>query len=418
MIAYRTILTLSVLVGFAISPVTAQFPAVTTPPVEVEPALIAPLNGREGRDLSLRLFRPKSSLVVEKNLLTSASHPVVDVHSHFLYKMRHNDQALADYVAAMDRNGIAVSVSLDGQLGAQLDTHISFLWTKYKDRFAIFANVDWRGDGAADDPASWACHRPGFGERTAEELKAAAARGVSGLKIFKQLGLGYVDGEGKFLRIDDPRWAPIWDACGTLGIPVIIHTGDPPAFFEPIDETNERWEELSRHPDWSFSDPKYPRLNELFDARNRVIQRHPNTHFIGAHMASSAEDLALVAKWLDAYPNLFVDISSRISELGRQPYTARDFMIKYSDRILFGTDGPWPEERLTYYWRFLETRDENFPYSEKVPPPQGLWAIHGVDLPDEVLRKIYFSNAASLIPGISERLEKWASSRQKASIQQ
>jgi len=369
--------------------------------------LVGPLDGRDGRDLSLRLFQAKSKLVVPQSPLTRASLPVIDVHTHFFYKLRHNEQALIDYVAMMDRNSIAVSISLDGQLGDQLDRHIEFLWTAYKDRFAIFANVDWRGDGAIDDPSTWACQRPGFAERTAAELAEAVKRGVCGLKIFKQLGLGYRDPGGKLLQIDDTRWDPIWKECGKHGIPVLIHTGDPPSFFDPIDQTNERWEELSRHPDWSFHDPKFPRLEQLFEARNRVIAKHPQTLFIGAHVASGSEDLALVSQWLDAYPNLFLDISSRISELGRQPYSAHDFLIKYADRVLFGTDGPWPEERLRYYWRFLETRDQHFPYSEKTPPPQGLWAIYGVELPENVLRKIYSENAVRLIPGVASRLEKW-----------
>lgn len=378
------------------------------PPAEASPPAVVPLDGRDGRELSIRLFRPHSKLVVPQTLLKHAAMPVVDVHTHFFHKMRHNEQALTDFVAVMDRNSIAVCVSLDGQLGDQLDSHIAYLWTKHKERFAIFANVDWLGDGAVDNPASWACQRPEFAVRTAADLAAAVARGVSGLKVFKQLGLGYLDADGSLLKVDDERWDPIWAACGRLGIPVLIHTGDPAAFFDPIDPYNERWEELSRHPDWSFHDSRFPRLDELFKARNRVIERHPNTNFIGAHVASSAEDLALVSSWLDKYPNLYIDISSRISELGRQPYTSHDFMVKYADRILFGTDGPWPEERLAYYWRFLETRDQHFPYSEKTPPPQGFWAICGVQLPDDVLKKIYHENAARLIPGIASRLSAWA----------
>jgi predicted TIM-barrel fold metal-dependent hydrolase len=190
-----------------------------------------------------------------------------------------------------------------------------------------------------------------------------------------------------------------------LGIPVLIHSGDPIAFFEPIDRFNERWEELSRNPSWGFHGPGFPSLDELMQARNRVIARHPNTQFIGAHMASSEHDLEQAGKWLDAYPNLSLDFASRISELGRQPYTSRDFLIRYADRILFGTDGPWPEMRLNSYWRFLETKDQGFDYSEKTPPPQGLWQIHGVELPDDVLKKIYYENAARLVPGVKERLK-------------
>ncbi len=335
-----------------------------------------------------------------------ASYPVVDVHTHFLYKMRHNVQALEDFVGLMDRNRIDVCVSLDGRLGSQLEEHKQFLWTKYKDRFVIFTNVDWRGSGSADDPSTWACHQPRFAQQTAAAIREAAADGVSGLKVFKQFGLEYKNPDGSLIKIDDPRWDPIWQACGDAGIPVIIHTSDPAAFFEPIDAKNERYEELMRHPDWSFYGDQFPSRMELLNARNNVIARHPNTQFIGAHIANHAEDLSVVAKWLDEYPNLWIEPASRISELGRQPFTAREFLVRYADRLLFGTDGPWPEQRLRLYWQFFETHDEYIAYSEKMPPPQGFWNIYGVDLPDDVLRKMYYENAAKLIPGVAERLKK------------
>nr|WP_315854352.1 amidohydrolase family protein [Rubripirellula lacrimiformis] len=368
------------------------------------------LDGRDGRELLLRNFRPYSQLKVESHLKTAAKYPVVDVHTHFHYKLRSSQSALDDFVAVMDRNRIAVCVSLDGKLGSQFREHRDFLWKDYRDRFVVYTHIDWQGEGEKEDPATWACHRPGFAQRTAEAITQAVAEGASGLKIFKRFGLQYRNPDGSLIKIDDPRWDPIWDVCGTLGIPIIIHTADPAAFFDPIDETNERWEELSRHPDWSFHGSEFPSRMELLDARNRVIQRHPNTQFIGAHIANNAEDLSLVSAWLDRYPNLSIEPASRISELGRQPYTARKFLIRYADRLLFGTDGPWPEARLRLYWRFFETRDESFPYSEKVPPPQGMWQIDGVELPDDVLAKLYHQNAARLIPGIRQRVEKFTAS--------
>ena len=364
-----------------------------------------PLDGEDGRPLSVSRFRPKQQLVVPATDLKAAAYRVVDVHTHFHYRFRDNAELLDDFVALMDRNRIAVCVSLDGRLGEQLVNHRRFLWQKYRDRFVIFANVDWVGDGAMDDPASWACHRPGFAQRTAERLaEAAKDGGISGLKLFKRFGLSYRNPDGSLIAIDDPRWDPIWAACGRLGLPIIIHTADPRAFFEPIDANNERWEELSRHPDWSFHGDEFPSRQSLLDARNRIIERHRETTFIGAHVANSGEDLSVVSAWLDRYPNLVIEIASRINELGRQPFTARDFLIKYQDRVMFGTDGPWTEDRLRLYWRFLETHDQYMAYAEKVPPPQGLWQIYGVKLPPGVLKKIYHQNAARLIPGVAERL--------------
>jgi predicted TIM-barrel fold metal-dependent hydrolase len=363
-----------------------------------------PLDGRDGRELLLRNFRPASQLKVASHPKTQAKFPVVDVHAHFRLKFRSSEQALDDFVAVMDRNQIAVCVSLDGQLGGEFEDHMNFLWARHRDRFVIFANVDWQGDGNADDPATWACHREGFAVRTADQLREAVAMGASGLKVFKQFGLNYKNPDGTLIQIDDPRFDPIWKACGELKIPVLLHTADPAAFFDPIDETNERWEELSRHPDWSFHGDAFPSREELFQARNRLMARHKDTQFIGAHIANNAEDLAEVSRWLEQYPNLWIETASRIAELGRQPFTAREFLIRHADRLMFGTDGPWPELRLQINWRFFETRDESFDYSEKTPPPQGIWQIHGVDLPDDVLRKLYFENAARLIPGVAERV--------------
>jgi predicted TIM-barrel fold metal-dependent hydrolase len=370
-----------------------------------------PLDGREGRMLALPNFRPRSMLQVASHPVTQAKFPVVDVHTHFRVRLHHSPEALDDFVRLMDRRNIAVCASLDGQLGDALEEHQQYLWTKHRDRFVFFANLDWRGGGAVDDPATWDMHRPDFARRMATQLAQAKEQGASGLKIFKQFGLELKNPDGSLTAIDDVRWDPIWQACGELGLPVLVHTADPAAFFLPIDETNERWEELHRRPEWSFYGPQFPRREDLLAALLRVVERHPQTVFIAAHVGNYAEDLSPVREWLARYPNLYVDISSRISELGRQPYTARKFFLDYADRILFATDGPWPDERIGLYWRFLETFDENFPYSEKEFPPQGFWNIYGVGLPDDVLKKVYQENAARLIPGVKERLKKFAAAR-------
>ncbi|MEM9352615.1 MAG: amidohydrolase family protein [Planctomycetota bacterium] len=365
-----------------------------------------PLDGADGRQLLLDQFQPRPTLKAPSQRLTRAKYPVVDVHLHPRLKLRSSPEQLDEYVRLMNQQNIRVCVSLDGQLGERLEEHKRYLWTDYRDRFVIFANVDWIGEGRREDPATWACHRPGFGRRMAVALQRAKEQGASGLKVFKMLGLGYRNPDGSLVAIDDPRWDPIWEACGRLGLPVLIHSADPVAFFQPVDRFNERWEELHRHPDWSFAGDEFPSHDDLLLARNRVIARHPKTVFIGAHVANHPEDLARVGRWLDEYPNLQIEIAARIAELGRQPYTAREFFLRYADRIMFGTDGPRPIGRLIPHWRMLETRDEYFTYAEGQYPPQGLWNIYGLGLPDEVLKKVYYENAARLVPGIRERLDK------------
>lgn len=369
-----------------------------------------PLDGRDGRPLALDQFRPVPMLRVPARQPSRARFAVVDVHVHPRIRLHHASEALDEFVRVMDAHNVAVAVSLDGGLGAAFREHADYLWTRYRQRFVIFANVDWQGDGRTLDPATWDCHRPDFARRIAAQLAEARSLGASGLKIFKQFGLEYRNPDGTLLKIDDVRWDPIWEACGRLGLPVIIHVADPAAFFLPIDQENERWEELHRHPEWSFFGTQFPSREELLAAFLRVVERHRATTFIGAHVAGNAEDLQAVAQWLDAHPNLFVETASRINELGRQPYSAREFFLKYADRILFGTDGPRPAERLLPNWRFFETFDEYFPYAENPFPPQGFWNIYGIGLPDDVLRKLYHENAARIVPGVRERLERRADS--------
>lgn len=361
-------------------------------------------SGANATELKLSEFRPEPQLKVAQSDVQRAKFPVVDVHTHFGIRLRHDPEQLDEFVRLMDRNNIAMCISLDGRLGHQLDEHIRYLWKDNRDRFLIFANLDWQGDGTAAQPETWACNQSDFAHRTVLELESAAQRGISGLKIFKSFGLSYRNADGSLIAIDDPRFDPIWAACGDLGLPVIMHTADPSAFFEPLDPTNERYEELSRHPDWHFPADRFPARAELHAARDRLFARHPETTFIAAHLGNDGEDLQQTARLLEDHPNVVVEFASRIAELGRQPFTARKFLMDYQDRVLFGTDGPQPEKRLRLYWRFLETDDEYFPYSEKDFPPQGFWRIYGVALPDEVLKKIYHGNASRVIPGVAQRL--------------
>ncbi len=361
--------------------------------------------------ISISEYTPRPMLQVKQTNIVASRYSAIDLHTHFRIKTKGSRETIENYVnEVMNPRNIAICVSLDGLLGSE-DEHLKLVGGSLQDRFGVFVHLNFQGNGSSDDFGSWACNQPGFVRLVVEQLKEAKRRGCLGVKFFKEFGLGYRDGRGDLLAIDDPRFDPIWEICGELKMPILIHTADPAAFFEPVDANNERAEELLRNPNWSFADPKFPRRQELLEARNRIIERHPDTTFICAHVANNPEDLNAVAVWLDQFPNMYVDIASRISELGRKPFSAREFMIKYSDRILFATDGPWPSERIGYYWRFLESQDEFFPYSEKRPLPQGSWFIYGMNLPDSALQNIYFRNALRILPTLAPQYQRYLDQR-------
>ena len=280
-------------------------------------------------------------------------------------------------------------VDLDGGWGEDiLDHHLAHFKAAAPDRFAVFGGVDW---------AQWATHGDGFGIWAAQRLRVQVRRGAQGLKIWKPFGLTVTDQHGAVVAVDDQRLDPLWAAAGELDVPVLIHVADPVAFFAPLDATNERWEELQAHPDWQFPSPPFPPFRTIVDGLATLVARHPATDFIGAHVGCYAENLGWVGALLDRCPNFAVDISARMAELGRQPYAARRFFLQYADRIVFGTDaGPSITAYQTYF-RFLETDDEYFNYAGDDQPRQGRWAIYGLYLPDEVLRKVYYENAQRLI---------------------
>ena len=371
-----------------------------------QPLVIAddPAGTGRPRRIYLDEFRPTSELKTPVHFVTRAKFPCVNVHTH---PFKLSDAELDEMVAAMDAANIAVSVSLDGRAGPRFAEHLQRLNERHPDRFVVFVRMDYVGEGDEDDAATWDVQRPDFGVRMADRLTAAVRQGASGLKLLKDLGLSIRDRDGKLIPPDDPRFDPVWQRAGELQIPVLWHCADPVAFFRETSEKNERWEELYRHPEWSFHGGDFPSHQELIDARLSVIARHPETRFICAHMADIPEDLAQLSRQLDEHPNMNVEMAARISELGRQPYTARKFFLKHPDRILFGTDGVPPLSELDPHWRFLETWDEYFPYEDNPFPPQGLWNIYGIGLPDDVLKKVYHENAARLIPGVQRRLDRY-----------
>lgn len=331
-------------------------------------------------DLRLLDWRPQSMMVVKETQVLKPKYPVIDVHNH-LGRLENTQQ----YLEQMDEAGVWKVVSLDGNSKDDFyKEHLAVSRKFSAERLLVFFRPDF---SKIDEP--------GWGQKEASRLEQAVKMGCTGLKIAKDLGLTHKDSTGKLITVDDPRIDPIWAKCGELGIPVMIHVSDPKAFFTPLDEHNERYDELGAHPSWSFYGDQFPDKMEILAARNRVIARHPNTIFIGAHMGTLPEELHQVAMWLDNYPNFYVDIDARISELGRQPRTARKFFLRYQDRVMFGTDTAPSKEAYMIYYRFLETDDEYFDPTGG-HHLQGRWMIYGVYLPDEVLEKIYNKNALKI----------------------
>jgi predicted TIM-barrel fold metal-dependent hydrolase len=336
-------------------------------------------------DLMLQQYHPKSMMAAEYHVPQKSKFLSIDVHNH-LGKAGDPDANPAAFIKEMDAAGVAQVVNLDGGWGDDLKATIEKFEKAYPGRFLTYARVDWKQIGVPD-----------FGAKAAAQLAADVKAGAHGLKIAKEnLGLAK-DAEGKFIPVDDPRADPVWAMCAELKIPVEIHVGDPVAFFTPMDKDNERYEELQDHPDWLFY-PGYPPLETILDQLTKVIAKHPKTTFIVAHMGCYAENLRWVAQQLDKYPNMYVDIDARISELGRQPYTSRKFLLNYQDRVMFGTDTPPNVESYRVYWQFLETEDEYFDVA-KSHHYQGRWQVYGMFLPDAVLEKLYYRNAIKLIPG-------------------
>jgi predicted TIM-barrel fold metal-dependent hydrolase len=349
-----------------------------------------PAESEDIRELKLKDWEPRSMLVVKQTQVPKPAFPAIDVHNHLGGgKETLTKERVQQYLQAMDDAGVQTVVNLDGGWDDRLKETIAALDTAHPGRFLTYALIDFSG---IDDP-SWTA-------REVARLRASFDAGAKGLKFHKSLGLSYRTKNGKLLPIDDPRLDPIWQLCGEFKRPVMIHSADPSAFFTPLDRFNERWHELNAHPDWLFHGKDFPSQSELLAQQMRVIKRHPKTTFIGAHFGNLSEDLATVGEWLDKYPNFYIDIDARINELGRQPYSARRFMIKYQDRVLFGTDTTPKAEAFRIYYRFLETDDEYWD-SAAGHHRQGFWMIYGIFLPKDVLEKLYKTNAERILFGLA-----------------
>ncbi|MFI0420997.1 amidohydrolase family protein [Spongiactinospora sp. 9N601] len=350
-------------------------------------------------DLPLAEFRPRSQVVQPEHRVERARCPAVDAHAHLGrwlsgWAGRDGEWAISDvakWLEEMDAYNVRAFVNLDGRWGAELEANLDRFDRAFPGRVATFCHVDW---SALATP----------GHDLVKDLAASVRAGAAGLKVWKDLGLRVRDHLGELVLPDDPRLGGLWSAAGELGVPVWWHVADPVAFFQPVDGRNEYLELLTDRPDWSYAGDAFPPFHRLIDAMESVVAAHPRTTFVGVHGGNYAENLGWVRRMLDTYSNLHIDIAARIAQLGRRPRATRDLLLAHPDRVLFGTDEiPPTGESYPIHFRFLETADECFPHSLEDPPPLGRWTISGLDLPDEVLAKVYAGNALRLLPHLEVR---------------
>ena len=335
--------------------------------------------------MTLDQYEPTSMLVVPGTPVSRAKFPFVDAHGH--QNLTAPDSVLARLVAQMDSIGLRTMVNLSGGSGERLAAQVRNANAKYPGRFVVFANIDFAK-----------INEPDFARSAAAQLERDVKDGgAAGLKIFKNLGMDTYWADGSRVRTDDPRLAPIWDKAGELGIPVLIHTAEPPAFFLPVDRHNERYLELWQYPARTRPPEKYPPFDSLMAEQHRMFKRHPQTKFISAHLSWLGQDLARLGRTLDTIPNMYVEVAAALYEIGRQPRAGREFFEKYQDRILMGKDTFGGPDEFAVYFRIFETPDEYFPWYRR---RHAFWGMYGMALPDSVLRKVYFQNAERIIPGI------------------
>ena len=342
---------------------------------------------QSSQKMDFETYDPVNTLVVPQHPLNTAKFPFIDVHNH---QWGMGNQNLTTLITDMDKLNMKVMVNLSGRGGEELKKMTDNVKDHYPNRFIVFTNINFSGIG-----------EEGWTEKAVKQLETDVTKyGANGLKIFKNLGLSVKDTKGKRVPVDDPRLDAIWAKCGELKIPVLIHTADPKPFWDPMDEKNERWLELATHPNRKRGPNDPEPWEDLIEEQHRMFKKHPETTFIAAHFGWYPNDLGHLGELMDDMPNVVVEFGAVIAELGRQPRKAKEFFTKYQDRILFGKDSWVPEEYATYF-RVLETEDEYFPYHKKY---HAFWAMYGMGLPDDILKKVYYKNALRIIPNIDKSL--------------
>jgi len=330
-------------------------------------------------------YRPRSTLVTAAHPVPRAKYPAIDFHGHPQGRLT-SAASLSEMVSELDQLNVGLMVAADNLSGDRLRQALSTIaGSPQKNRVRVLAGIDFRDVG------------PGWADKAVPQLEADVKAGAVGVgEISKSLGLSVMKRDGSRLKIDDPDLDPVWDACARLNLPVFIHTADPQQFFAPIDNHNERWLELALFPGRRYPSDRFPSFEELMTERDHVFARHPRTKFVAAHMGWHANDLPRLGRMFDAMPNLSAELGAVLYDIGRQPRAAHDFFVKYQDRILFGKDAYEPSE-YPYYWRVFETRDDYFDYYRDY---HAFWKLYGIDLPDPVLKKVYYANALKLAPGL------------------
>jgi len=341
---------------------------------------------RQEPSISIEEFEPKSTLVVPEHHPTRAKYPFIDVHIH---QRATAPEAIDKLLSEMDSLNmkIAVSSPVNGSWGDKTTKVIDAFRDRSKGRLVSMTNIDYKN---ADDP--------GYSDRIANQLEQDIKAGAVGLKVWKNFGLNEKDSKGNRLHIDDPRYDKVWDVCAKYKIPVLIHTADPKGLFQPMDKYNERWLELRMRANRNHGNETDPSWDTLIEEQHSLFRKHPKTIFIAAHMGWLTNDLGRLGKLLDEMPNVNVEIGAVTSDLGRQPRFARQFFEKYQDRVMFGKDAYSVPEYYVYF-RLLETADE---YFDPIRKYHGIWKLYGLDLPDEVLKKLYYKNALRLVPGLNK----------------
>ena len=340
--------------------------------------------GSAAQTISIEEFEPKSTLRVSEHLLTRAKFPFIDVHNHQRdVKPEKLDQLIRDMDAL--NMGILINSPVGGGSGKWVaDAHTAM---KARDarRFAVMTNIDYTN-----------LEDPGYPARAAAQVEADIKAGAIGLKVWKHLGMLLFDSKGR-VRVDDPRFDGVWEVCAHYKIPVLIHTADPWGLFQPMDKNNERWLELKLRAGRNQSNQHQFTWEQLIGEQHNLFARHPNTVFINAHLGWLGHDLGKLGELLDRLPNVNVEIGAVTSEIGRQPRASHRFFVKYQDRILFGKDA-YNVAEYGVYFRLLETDDD---YFDPIRKYHGIWKLYGLDLPDDVLKKVYYKNALRLFPGLS-----------------